>query len=234
MRDMPPLAVRDLALMSLIGMVGFTIMIFEGVRRTSAADAGIITATLPAVAAVMSVLFLRDRLARPQWAAIALAVAGLTMVQARADGPGQATLIGNLMVMGAVLCEAGFLIVGKRLAPPYRPFRLSLGANLVGLVLSVPLMLAEGRVMDLLALPPATVLSATWYVLSASVFALWLWYRGLPHVPAWLAGLAMAALPISALVVSWLALGESLDPLRVAGAACVLASIAIGAVSVRR
>ena len=227
-------AARDLVLMSLVGMLGYTVLIFEGVRRTSASDAGIITATLPAVAAVMSVLLLRDRLARLQWAAVMLAVAGLVMVQARAQDASAATLFGNLLVMGAVLCEAGFVIIGKRLAPPYRPFRLSLGANLVGLLLSLPLMLAEGRAGELLELPGATLVAEIWYVLSASVIALWLWYRGLPHVPAWLAGLATAALPISALFVSLLALGESLDALRMLGAGFVLASIALGALTLRR
>lgn len=234
LRDMPLGALRDVALMSLVGMLGYTVMIFEGVRRTSAVDAGIITATLPAVAAVMSVLLLRDRLARLQWGAVALAVAGLMLVQTRAGDADPGTLLGNVLVMGAVLCEAGFVIIGKRLAPPYRPFRLSLGANLVGLVLSLPLMLMEGRAHELATLPPATLLAATWYVLSASVIALWLWYRGLPHVPAWLAGLATAALPISALAVSFLALGEGLDAVRIVGSLCVLASIALGAFTLRR
>ena len=40
---------RDLALMALLGMVGFTVLMLEGLKRTAAADAGIITATLPAV-----------------------------------------------------------------------------------------------------------------------------------------------------------------------------------------
>jgi drug/metabolite transporter (DMT)-like permease len=234
LRDMPAAALRDVAAMSLVGMLGYTVLIFEGVRRTSAVDAGIITATLPAVAAVISVLFLRDRLARMQWGAVALAVAGLMLVQAGARDASHATLVGNLLVMGAVLCEAGFVIIGKRLAPPYRPFRLSLGANLVGLLLSLPLMLIEGRAQELAALPRDTLLAATWYVLSASVIALWLWYRGLPHVPAWLAGLATAALPVSALVVSFLLLGENLDAVRVVGALCVLASIALGALTLRR
>ncbi len=124
--------------MALVGMLGYTVMIFEGVRRTSAVDAGIITATLPAVVAVMSVLFLGDRLARLQWGAVCLAVAGLMLVQTRAGDASSASLLGNLLVIGAVFCEAGFVIIGKRLAPPYRPFRLSLGANLCGLALSLP------------------------------------------------------------------------------------------------
>lgn len=233
LRDMSPRARVDMAAMSLVGMVGYTILIFEGVRRTAAADAGIITATLPAVVAILSVVLLRDRLQPRQWAAVALAVFGLMLVQAGAGAAGRTSLLGNALVVGAILCEASFVIVGKRLAPPYRPVRLALGANVVGLALSFPLMVIEGRVIELLQLPPIMALACTWYVLSASVIALWLWYRGLPHVPTWLAGLATAALPIAALAVSVGFLGEPLGSARLFGAALVLASIGLGALAAR-
>ena len=75
-----------------------------------------------------------------------LAVAGLMLVQATSAAAGGGTsLVGNLLVAGAVLCEASFVILGKRLAPPYRPLRLALGANLVGLVLAIPLALCSTR-----------------------------------------------------------------------------------------
>jgi drug/metabolite transporter (DMT)-like permease len=72
---MQPAQWRDLTLMALIGMVGFTALMFEGVKRTAAADAGIITATLPAVVAALGVAFAGDRLSRPQLIAVGLAVA---------------------------------------------------------------------------------------------------------------------------------------------------------------
>src|SRR5262245_2462023 len=52
---------RDLILMALFGLVGFIVLMFEGVRRTAAADAGIITAALPAVVAILGVTFAGDR-----------------------------------------------------------------------------------------------------------------------------------------------------------------------------
>ncbi len=139
---------RDLTLMALLGMVGFTVLMFEGLKRTAAADAGIITATLPAVAAVLGVAFAGDRLSRLQQLAIVLAVAGLVLVQAIGDGAWCLDALGNLLIGGAVLCEASFVLLGKRLAPPYRPLRLALGANLVGLVLSVPLALPQLPAFD--------------------------------------------------------------------------------------
>lgn len=224
---------RNLLGMALLGMVGFTILMFEGVKRTSAADAGVITATLPAVVAVLGVVLLGDRLSRLQTGAIALAVAGLATVQTAGAGTGATSLVGNLLVGGAVLCEASFVLLGKRLAPPYRPLRLSLAANLVGLVLSIPLAVPELRGFDPLAVSPAMWLLGLWYALSASVICLWLWYRGLPYVETWLAGLATAAIPVAALATSALYLGESIGWAKLAGAALVIAGIALGALASR-
>ena len=222
---------RDLALMALLGMVGFTVLMLEGLKRTAAADAGIITATLPAVVAALGVLFAGDRLSRLQTLAVALAVAGLLLVQATSATGGSATLVGNLLVAGAVLCEASFVILGKRLAPPYRPLRLALGANLAGLVMAIPLALLDAPSFDLRSVTLDMWLLGTWYALSASVFCLWLWYGGLPYVETWLAGLATAAMPVAALATSALYLGEAIGTTRLAGAALVIAGIVLGALS---
>src|SRR6185312_531635 len=116
LKDMRRDQQRDLVLMSLFGMVGFTVMMFEGLKRTAAADAGIITATLPAVVAMLGVIALGERISRLQACAVALAVAGLVLVQATGVTAGGSTLVGNLLVGGAVLCEASFVLLGKRLA----------------------------------------------------------------------------------------------------------------------
>jgi drug/metabolite transporter (DMT)-like permease len=231
LRDMSRGELRDLVLMSLLGMVGFTVLMFEGLRRTAAADAGIITATLPAVVALLGVALVGDRLSRAQMMAVALAVAGLALVQATGAAAGASTLIGNLLIGGAVLCEASFVLLGKRLAPPYRPLRLALGANVVGLLLSVPLALPELSSFDPGAIGPGMWLLGVWYSLAASVICLWLWYRGLPYVETWLAGLATAAIPLAALAASALFLGEAIGGWRLAGAALVIAGIVLGALS---
>jgi drug/metabolite transporter (DMT)-like permease len=225
---------RDLALMALLGMVGFTVLMLEGLKRTTAADAGIITATLPAVVAALGVAVAGERLSRVQVCAVGMAVAGLVLVQATSAAGGAATAVGNLLVGGAVLCEASFVVLGKRLAPPYRPLRLALGANLVGLVLAVPLALIDAAGFDVRAVRTEVWLLGVWYALAASVICLWLWYRGLPHVETWLAGLATAAIPLTALAASALFLGETIGPARLAGAALVIAAIVVGALAPRK
>src|SRR6202008_4029217 len=109
----------------------------------------------------------------------ATAVAGLVLVQATSMRAGASNLLGNLLVGGAVLCEASFVLLGKRLGPPYRPIRLSLGGHLVGLILSLPLAVMELRSFDPASVRPEMWALGIWYSLAASVICLWLWYRGL-------------------------------------------------------
>ena len=221
---------RDLALMALLGLVGFTVLMLEGLKRTAAADAGIITATLPAVVAALGVVLLGDRLTRMQALSVALAVAGLALVQAT-SAAGGGSLAGNMLIAGAVICEASFVVLGKRLAPPYRPLRLAFGTNVAGLLMALPLALLDVSAFDARSVPSEMWLLAVWYALSASVFALWLWYAGLPQVETWLAGLATASMPVSALAVAALYLGEPIGPARLAGASLVIAAIVLGALS---
>ena len=220
---------RDLTVMALLGMIGFTALMFEGLKRTSAAEAGIITATLPAVVALLGVVVMRERLSMARTGAVGLAVAGLLLLAAGAE-PRTASLIGNLLVVGAVVCEASFVILGKRLAPPYQPLRLALGANLVGLAGAAPLAVLE-LPFDIGAISASTWMLASWYALSASVFCLWLWYRGLRHVETWLAGLTTAAIPLTALLAAILFLAEAVDGWKLAGGALVLAAIVLGALA---
>lgn len=229
LRAMPPRRVVDLIGMALFGMIGYTVFMLEGVKRTAAGDAGIITATMPAVVAILGLLILRERLRANQMVAVVLAVAGIAVIQVAGVSAGVSTLVGNVLVAAAVLCEALFVILGKRLTPTYQPIRLALGANLAGLVMAAPLALSDVGATDLTAISPGVWALATWYALSSSVFCLLLWYRGLPHVSTALAGLATAAIPVTALAVSAMALGEPVGPEKLAGAALVIAGIVIGA-----
>jgi drug/metabolite transporter (DMT)-like permease len=104
----------------------------------------------------------------------------------------------------------------------------------VGLVLAVPLAGIDAADFDVRAVRAEVWLLGVWYALAASVICLWLWYRGLPHVETWLAGLATAAIPLTALAASALFLGETIGPARLAGAALVIAAIVVGALAPRK
>jgi drug/metabolite transporter (DMT)-like permease len=198
--------------MSFLGNFLFSICMLAGVSLSTATAAGVIMATLPAAVAAGSRLFLSEHLSARALAAIAAAVIGIVLLQfARpaGDAAQATTLLGNLLLFGAVLCEAAYVIIGKRLARVRSPLRVSALINLWGLALMAPFGLWQLARFDLAALAPGLWLMLGFYSLAASLFAVWLWMTGLRQVPASHAGVFTVALPIAATLIGVLALGEA-------------------------
>ena len=214
---------RLVFLESFLGNFLFSICMLSGVAMTSAISAGVIMASIPAVIALMSWVFLRERIAPRIWAAAACAVLGLgllalTKSATPTDGhamaanslvPGAAWL-GNLLVFAAVLCEAAYTVIGKRLTGALGPKRISSLINLWGLALMTPFGFYLALGFDFAAVRPGTWLLLVFYALAASVFTVWLWMTGSRRLPAAHGGIFTVMLPISAALVGVFALGESL------------------------
>ncbi len=226
-----PLTQRERGLlfaMSFLGNFLFSIFMLAGVSLSTATAAGVIMATLPAAVAAGSRVFLGEHLSARALAAIALAVVGIVLLQfARPadDATRAATLLGNLLLFGAVLCEASYVIIGKRLSRVRSPLRVSALINLWGLALMAPLGLWQLVRFDLAQLSAGLWLLLVFYSLAASLAAVWLWMTGLRHVPANHAGVFTVALPISATLIGVLALGETFTALH--AAALLLASMGV-------
>ncbi len=221
--------------LAVIGSVLYTIFMLEGLRRTSAADAGVIAASLPAVVAVIA-WSLGARLRLGQAVMVALAVIGVAIIHWPHQGfaPAAGAVVGNLLVGGAVLCEATFVLVSRSISRVLRPFRLSLAVSLVSLMVCLGLaVLVPGRFV-LGQLGSGIIMLMIWYALTSSVVCTALWYRGAPHVEPWAAGMATAALPVAALLGSAAFIGETISWAQLAGGLMVVLAIAAGTITLPR
>lgn len=221
-----PATHRLLFLESLLGNFLFSICMLFGVSMTSAVSAGVIMAAIPAVVAVLSWAFLRERVAARVWAAVACAAAGMALLATgKSAGGGGHALLGNLLVLGAVVCEAAYATIGKRLAGVLGPRRITALVNLWGLALMTPLGLWQARGFDFAAVSAGTWLLLLFYALAASVWSVWLWMTGLRHLPASQAGVFTVMLPVSATAVGVLLLGESFGATQAVAFALALAGV---------
>ncbi len=188
-KDEAPLTRTEQRLFFLLSFFGnflFSICMLSGIALTTATAAGVTLATLPAVVALLSRWFLRETLTLRVWIAIALAVAGIVLLQlARSteptSEPGSAltVLLGNLLLFGAVVCEAIYVIISKRLSATRSPLRVSALINLLGLLLIAPLGLWQLASFDVGSLTASLWLLLIFYSLAASLFAVWMWVAGL-------------------------------------------------------
>jgi drug/metabolite transporter (DMT)-like permease len=240
-QDERPLSVqtrRLLFLESFLGNFLFSICMLYGVSMTSAVSAGVIMASIPAVVAVLSWLFLRERIPPRVWAAVACSALGIALLgmakptHAQATDMGRAWL-GNLLVFGAVLCEGAYAVIGKKLTGALGPRRITSVINLWGFALMAPLALHQALVFDFAAVTPGTWGLLLFYSLAASVWSVWLWMVGLRGVPAALAGVFTVMLPVSAALVGMVVLGERLTALQGAAFAVAVLGVLLATVPVR-
>ncbi|BDI05788.1 DMT family transporter [Sphaerotilus microaerophilus] len=227
----PPLDVRHRRLLfweSFLGNFLFSICMLYGVALSTALAAGVIMAALPGAVALLSRLFLKERIAPRVLAGIACAVGGIALVSLSKAPPGAtgagaapSAWLGNLLLLGAVFCEASYVVIGKQLTGHIGPKRISALVNLWGLALVTPLGLWQALSFDFGQIGTPTWALLLFYALAASMVTVWLWMTGLRHVPAAQAGVFTVMLPLSAAAVGVGFLGEAVS--RAQGAAFALA-----------
>lgn len=219
---------RLLFAQSFLGNFLFSIFMLYGVSLTSAVAAGLVMSTIPAVVALMSAVFLRERLVGATWVAIGFAAVGMALFSwGKPDSSSPMAWLGVTLVFAAVLCEAAYVVIGKRLTGQLTPKRIAALINLWGLALITPLGLWAASSFDFGQVQAGTWLLLLFYGLAASVWTVWLWMTGLRHVPASRAGVFTVMLPIGAATVGVLGMGESINAWQTMGfAVCLLGLVA--------
>ncbi len=237
----PPLTPQArwlLFLQSFLGNFLFTVCMLYGVSLTNAVTAGVTLAAIPAAVAVMGWVFLRERVAPRTWAAVGCAVAGIALFslskQEHSAHIGQAldakntqslAWLGPLLLVGAVVCEAAYTVIGKKLTGSLGPKRITSLINLWGFALSTPFGLYAAWRFDFASVGWGTWALLVFYALAACVWTVWLWMTGLKAVPAAQGGVFSVMLPVSAALVGVALLGESLTGVQWAAFAIALASV---------
>jgi drug/metabolite transporter (DMT)-like permease len=227
-----PLSAHDRRLLfweSFLGNFLFSICMLYGVALTSALAAGIVMAAIPAAVALLSRIFLGESIRPRVMVSILLAGIGIVLLalakQDDAAAAGASSTWGYLLLLGAVLCEASYVVIGKRLTGKLTPRRISALINLWGLALVTPLGLWQAASFDFASVSHATWVLLVFYAIAASMVTVWLWMQGLRHVPAPQAGVFTVMLPISAALVGVLFLGEAFGALHLVALALSLAGL---------
>ncbi len=187
---------------SLFGNFLFSICMLYGVMLSNAVTAGIVMAAIPAAVALLSRLILGETLTRRMAVAIALSVLAVLLLQFAKAGTGVPLQHrwGIALLLCAVVCEAVYVVLAKRLSGTLSAKRGSALLNAWGLVLMLPLAAwqAWDTTFNLTQLNASTWGLLLYYAVAASVLSTWLWFTGLRHVAANQAGVYTVALPMTA------------------------------------
>lgn len=206
------------ALQALGGVLAFNALLLLGLERTGAGRAGLVTSLTPAVMALLAWLLLRERPSGRVLVGVAcavgalLALAGPELLRGGLSENLSGTLGGDLLALGAVTGEACFLLLRKAVHEPVSSLAASTIVSTFGLVFFLPGAVGEWGDVAWSTVGATTWLVVLYYGLFVSVLAYVLWFRGIVAVDGQRAGVFTAVMPLSAVGLSWLVLGETPGP----------------------
>jgi drug/metabolite transporter (DMT)-like permease len=215
----------DLVWLGLVGHLGYQYFFVGGVALSSASNSALIVGSTPAVLAVVSALLGREQISRLHWVGAAISALGIYLVVGQGASFGGAHLRGDLLVMCSVACWVTFTLGAGSLIQRHSPLYVTGMTMVYGgvpyVALALPQMLrvpwAEVSAWTLTAL----VLSA----LLALNLAYVIWYMGVQRLGAARTSIYSNGVPIVAMAVAALWLGEPLTWNKLVGAAAVLSGV---------
>ncbi|MCI1696103.1 DMT family transporter [Aneurinibacillus aneurinilyticus] len=228
----PSIGKRDLLILflqALFGVFLFNIFMLYGLTITTAIEGGIITSTIPAVTGCLAFLFLKEKLTKSVMTGILLAVLGTLTINFSDSfttvGRGSSPLLGNLLIFGAVISEALFIIFGKFIVQRVSPLAISTIVSIFGTILFLPFSLYEGNRFNFGEVSIAEWGLVFYFGIVVTVIAFILMYQGVSKVSASTAGVLTGVLPMSSVILSVVILGEKVSFIHLIGIGFTLTAI---------
>lgn len=213
-------------LQALLGVFLFNLLMLHGLSKTTAMEAGIITGTLPVCTAFLSYFILKEKLTRNMGISILLAVVGAILMNiANTTNHYSTSLLGNLFILGAVICESLFIIIGKLISYRMSALTVSTMVSLFGVILFFPFAVAESRYFEFKEISVAEWGLVLYFGIVVTVIAFLLMQQGLAVISASWAGVLTSLLPISSMILSSILLDEKITNLQVCSFFLIIAAI---------
>ena len=189
--------------------------------------ASILNATTPLWGVLVAHLFTRDERATPaKIAGVALGFGGVALMIGAGGGLGGETLA-ILMCLGATLSYAFAAVYARRFRPlGIPPLTVATGQLIGATALLLPLSLMLERPWTVPMPGAATWWSIAGFALICTSFAYWLYFRLLDSAGATNALLVTFLIPVTAILLGALVLGETLEARHYAGMALIALGLA--------
>ena len=224
---------RHVAVLGVVGQLLYQLCFMGAVTRTTVANSALIFAFTPFVVALLTAAMGHERVPPARWIGAAVSMAGIyIVVGAGAADPG-ATALGNALAAAAMLCWAVYT-VGARPMLATRSAVLVTGYSMtIGSLLYLPVAWHGLRTLHWASVRPAAWAALVLSALLALYVAYMIWYTAVQTIGSTRTSMYSNVTPIAAIAVAAIWLGEPLGARKVAGAAAVIAGLAISRIERR-
>ena len=210
--------------MGLIGVVLYYAVFNYSLVYTSASQGALVQSCIPAMTALVAVVWLREHASALRWTGIALSMVGIAIVfSGSATQEDGGSLLGNVLMFVSAVLWGVYTSMAKRVAT-FDPLQVTAGIVGAGAVLLLPL-----AAFDVAAAGMPTVDLQGWLGMAylgagASAVAYVLYSAALKHVDASEAGVYTNLIPIVGVAMGMM-LGEPLSARAIIGGGVVLVGV---------
>ncbi|MFC0561390.1 DMT family transporter [Halalkalibacter alkalisediminis] len=228
----PSLNKKDIIILffqSLTGVFLFSVFMLYGLKFTTAMEAGIITSTLPAMVALLAFFIIKEKLTSNKIVGVLTAILGIVILNISGVFNevivGPLEFLGNMLILGAVMGEALFIILGKSISKKISPLAISTSVSVIGVFLFFPMAIYDftnshysfGSFNDWLLIFS--------FGIFVTVLAFLLMYQGIAVLPATTVGILTSVLPLSTVILSSFFLKESFHSYHLIGTCLIFIAI---------
>lgn len=202
----------------------YAILLNLGQRVVPAGAASFIINTNPIMTAALAMLILRERFSLTAWLGTALAFAGIGVI-ALGNGLDLNIGVSVLLILGAAFCNAITTVVQKPLFARHKPLTVAAWNMALGGLALTPFL--PGALTQLPHAPAQAVWSVLWLAIVSSIVAYGTWAITLSRLPAARAANFQYCVPPTAMLISFLWLGEMPTALGFLGGVMALGGVVI-------
>jgi drug/metabolite transporter (DMT)-like permease len=221
--------VRPLLLGSVILTLHFLVQI-AGLVTTTATNTGWIVSVSPLALAVLSFLFLRERIGRGGVAGIAVATLGILLLvsRGRVTDLGWLRSTGDWLVLASAHTWALYTVATRNLVRRRDPLAVTFAILLVAAAFIAIPFAASGAVASVPALSPRGIAALLYLGIPGLALGQWFWQEGVARLGAARAGVYLYLEPIATLALAVPLLGEPFGAFVALGGGLVLAGVYVG------
>jgi drug/metabolite transporter (DMT)-like permease len=218
-----------LAVLGMLGIGGFNGLLYHGLRHTSATNALLLQAGIPALVMLADRLLFKVKAERWQSVGVAISTIGVIGIVFQGD-PSAALRLefgrGDVLILAAMLVWALYT-VWLRLRPAIAPVSFIAVTFAFGVLAMAPLAGWEAAQGEVVRWTPLAIGSIAYVALLPSLAAYFMYNSATATLGPARAGQAITLMPLFGAVMSTLLLGERLEAYHLIGMALILAGIAV-------
>lgn len=219
-----------LAGLGLLGNVVYQAMFIFGVDWTLAGNAALMLATVPLIVSILSVLLKHETIGGAGWLGVVLSIGGIGLIvwgSSRGLSFGTDTLRGDLTMLAAALTWSIYTVLSSPYVKKYGTLPVTAWTMWIGtlglVAVSTPALLAQDWVAVDLPAWGGLVFSGAFSLALAYI----LWYYGVRHLGSSRTAVYSNTVPVVALLVAWLTLGEVPTWFQLTGTVLILGGIGL-------